>query len=336
MKINRESFLQKLLLVEPGISTKETIQQSSCVVFLKGRLYTLSQETACSIPSELPSDWEFAIRAEKLIALLKSMKDEEIELNYSKTLNIKGQGKARLNTEERILLPVSEVELPKKDDWQELHEDFAEAVDLVCKCTKRRSEFQKECIHITKSWLESSDNMKMIRYSVPTFIRKSVLVRGESIKVIVQLGMTKAAETSNWLHFKNPTGLRLSVRQFGLEEYPRLEDFLKMRGKRVTFPKGLVDAATRAAIFCEDGNSLKVSISEERLLVEGRSVQGEYLESRKVKYVGAPLAFWIPAKLISELVKEHSNAEVTDYTIRVDGGKYVYCASLMKEDSNER
>ena len=53
MKIDREEFLKQLESVLPGYSTKEVIEQSSCFVFKKGRVYTYNDEIACSQTTSL-------------------------------------------------------------------------------------------------------------------------------------------------------------------------------------------------------------------------------------------------------------------------------------------
>ncbi len=333
MLIQRKDFLQNLLMVSPGLSKKEVLQQSGCIVFRKGRMYTLSQEIACSLPSGLAPEVECAVRAENLIELLKRLPEDELELTHEvKTLNIKGKGrKAKITLEAEILLPIDEVELPKKDSWQPLHENFAEAVDLVQRCTRKKDNFTFESIHICSTYMEAGDDIRRIamRYTVPTFIEKECLVRGETIKCIVQLGMTKGTETDSWLHFHNPIGLRLSIRKFSMEPYPSMDQLLAIRGKRVVFPKGLQEAAERAGLFTEDGDAVKISVSDDKLVIEGKNVTGEYREGSKLKYKGDPISFYIPAKLIQEIAKDHSECEITSCSLRAEGSQFVYCSSLM-------
>ena len=46
--INRELFLEQLESVQPGLSTREIIEQSSCYVFRGGEVITFNDEIACS------------------------------------------------------------------------------------------------------------------------------------------------------------------------------------------------------------------------------------------------------------------------------------------------
>ena len=334
MKVNRKDLLRKLLCVEPGISKKETIHQSSCVVLRRGRFYSLSTEIACSITSGLPTDIEGAVRAEKLIAMLESYPDDEIDLDIqAKTLSLKGtRRRTNFPMEDVVLLPVSEVELPDAKNWQKLHLDYSEAVSLVHRCTTKNSKpedgFIKTCVHIHPEFLEASDAKRFIRFPLPNFVQKPLLMRGETIKVMCQLGMTKGQETESWLHFRNPMGLRLSLRKITLEGYPDFSPFLEIRGKKVKFPKGLAEVAMRAGILEDEQGDIKLSLTKEKILVNGKSVLGEHEEECATKYLGEPISFMIEPKLIGELIDQGSETRVSDTCLRVDGDKFVYLTSL--------
>lgn len=330
MKLQRVDLLKRLLAVSPGLTPQDTTSQSSCVVFRKGRLYTLNREIACSITSNMDEACEGAIAARKLIDLLKKLPEDDIQLEVQKDkLIIKGPRKvSKLTLEAEIKMPFGSVELPKV--WIPINGDFAQAVDLVFRCTRKKSpDFAKTCVHIHPKHLEASDNTKMARWTMPTFVQKSVLVRGTTIKAMVPLGMTKACETQNWLHFRNPFGLRVSLRKFPVENYPKLDQFLTIRGQRVTFPKGLADAADRAGIVLDDTDgSVKVSISEDKAVVSGFGMAGEISEEKGIEYSGPAMTFLIPPKLIAELVEQQTSCEVSDVCLRVAGEHYIYLTSL--------
>lgn len=324
--------MQRLLCVQPGISAVEVLQQSSCVILRKGRFYTLSQEIACSIKSGLDDTLDGAVHARKFIEILQKLPDDELDLAVEDgILKVRGERKRlELPLESEVVLPVSEVEVPK--EWQKLNPDFCQAVSLVVGCTQKgvKADFIKQCVHVHPQWLEASDNVQMMRYLVNTPVSKSVLVRGETIKTIVQLGMTHGAETENWLHFYSPMKLRLSVRKFGLEKYPPLEKFLELRGRRVTLPRGLEKVTERAAVFRDETDNVLVALKDDTLTMRGVADDGVYHEECSLKYSGQPISFVINHKLVGETLKKSENWELTDVSIRVDGGKYVYVSSLEK------
>ena len=333
MKINRKDLLNALQMVESGISRTDTILQSSCVVMRRGWFYTLSREIACAMSSGLPIEIDAAIKADKLIDVLRKIKDEEVFVTGSiESLSIKGSGRSKLTLEADVTLPVDMVERPAKTAWQKLAPDFAEAVDLAVQCTRRKDDrWIKTCVHITSDWIEASDDNKMIRYPIKTFVTDPILVRGTSIKTIIDLGMTVGAETEYWLHFRNPLGLRVSVQKFPEESYPDLSLFAAIRGRRIVFPKTLSSSAEIAEVFTDEEKGIKISLAKRSLVVYSRNSDGEYEEAMDIEYEGDSFNFQIPPKLIAELVSKFTECEITESTIRVDGKKFVYVAALGVE-----
>jgi hypothetical protein len=330
VKVNRKDLLNKLLMVEVGLSKGKSITQSSCVVIRKGRFYTLCQEIACAVASGLPSSMECAIQPDKLMALLKQVDHEEldVELVPSKSLNFQANGsKLKIPLEGEILLPVGEVELPKK--WEVLDAAFEEAVDLAHRCTSKGDDsFTKQCVHIHPEWVEASDNLRFLRYPITNFVQKPTLVRGTSIKAIVGLGMTKCAETDGWLHFGNPVGLRVSVRKLVLEYYPNLTPCLSIKGRKAVFPKSLKDTAKRAGIFAEECVRVTVS-SKKGVTVEGLSDEaGHYLEDKEANYTGPNITFLIPPKVLSELIEKSGEVEISDSNLKVESDRFTYMSAL--------
>jgi hypothetical protein len=332
MKVERADLLSKLLCVEPGLATKETIQQSSCVVFRRGRFYTLSQEIACSILSGLPKEWDGACKVEKVISFLKEVKGDELNVEIKdKVLVLKLDRKTvKVPLESEVLLPVDEVDKYSKEDWKSLPEGFLEAVDLTRQCVKAGGEFAKECIHLTREYMEGCDARCMTRYPlICSFLKDPILVRGASLKEIIQVEMTKGAQTLNWLHFWNPAGLRMSVRKYLVEFYPPLDEYLNMRGKKVDFPKDLGDSTKLASIFTEKDGDLVVTMTTNTIQVQGSSRKhGEFTEEIECKWRGPKVRFAIPGKVLQDLSKKYTSCELTECSLRVQADKYVYVAGL--------
>jgi hypothetical protein len=174
----------------------------------------------------------------------------------------------------------------------------------------------------------------MAKWDVKTPVKESILVRGTTLKVIVHLGMTKGSETENFIHFKNPFGLRVSLKKWPVQHYSDLAEFFKTRGEKISFPKALADAADRAGLMLDDTDgSIKVSISEEGGTVFGNGMAGEWTEEERVLYEGPPMTFLIPPKLIAELVDvdSHTGCEVSEVALRVSNEHYTYLSSLEVE-----
>ena len=216
-KVNREKFLHQLESVQPGVSSREILEQSSCLIFKDGRVTSFNDEVSCSSPSSLPKSITGAVRSEPLLAIVQKLGEEEIEVSCTtEELLITGKRKqigCRLEAE--IVLPIDVVEKPEK--WIKLHEDFADAVAIVEKCAAKDESQKTGFVHIHPKWLEACDYFQLARWPMVMGIKKAFLVRQSSIRHVASLGMTDFAETESWVHFRNAGGLIFSCRRHAEE-----------------------------------------------------------------------------------------------------------------------
>ncbi len=334
-RVNREQFLTELESVRPGLSVREILEQSSCYVFKAGKVMTYNDEVACSSPTMLGKDLQGAVQADPLLAVLRKLQEDEIEVEAGDgELLIRGKGRrAGIVMEKEILLPIDVVEKP--DTWQKLHPDFSEAIGIVSQCSsKDESRFSLTCVHITPKWVEACDNFQLARWRLKTGVEKPTLVRHSAIKHIVSLGMTELAETDSWIHFRASSGLTLSCRRY-IEDFPDLTDILKLDAdaKPMSMPKGLGEAADKAQIFSSENteaNHVLVELQAGKLRVRGQGVSGWYTETKKLKYDGESMSFLISPQLLMDLVKRHNECQIAPERLKVQGDKYVYVSCLSK------
>ena len=329
MRINRSELLNSLESVQPGLTMRDVVEQSSCFAFQDGMVMTFNDEIACRRSSPLKING--AVQAIPLLAILRKLPEEEIDVELQgDELVIRGKGrKAGINTQAEVALPIEKVE--EADDWQPLHEDFSDAIGVVQQCVdKDQSNYAGSCIHIHPKYIEACDNSQAIRYKIRTKVKEPMLVRGASIKHMAGLGMTEFCETETWIHFRNPDGLIFSCRRDN-QGYESLDETLACEGEPLTLPKGLADAAERAEVYSSenaDENEVTVEISPKRLRVIGDGVSGWYTENKKIKYKGPPISFRIGPKLLVELVKRYNDCFIAPDRLKVDSAKFVYVVAL--------
>ena len=333
--VNREVLIQTLEFVQPGLSPKEIIEQSSCFAFKDGIVMTFNDEVACTAETELK--FTGAVQASPLLALLHKIPDTEIELEQTgEELRIYGKRRsAGIRMEAEVTLPVEHVERPT--DWKDLPEDFIEALKLAQQCVgSDESKFWTTCVHIHPKWVEACDDAQLIRYKLKTGVDNPVLVRGKSVKHVLDLGITEISESETWVHFRNPGGLVLSCRRH-LEEYNDLGQFLKFSGEQLTLPKGLIEAAETASIFSSehgDEDLVTVLLKPGKLRIYGQGVSGWYKEFKSIKYSGKTLEFMIGPTLLADIVRRMNECEVTESYLKVNGPKWIYVSALNKAKNN--
>ncbi len=344
--VNREEFLHTLESVQPGLSSREIIEQSSCFAFLDGKVVTYNDEIACSHACDVGIVG--AVKAEPLLAVLRKLSEDEITITQKNEEGKKGkilsselliEGKRRkagIRCEYEVLLPADKVEAPGK--WEPLPEDFADAIALVVNSAGTdQQDFKMTCVHLHPKWVEASDNFQVTRYRMKTGVAEAMLVRASSLKHVPALGMTKFSVSDAWIHFKNPAGLVLSCRRYAeTDDYPDMKPVLDCEGSQpITLPKGLGDAADRASVFSaetSDENQVRVELRPGKLRIRGTGATGWFQEVKKVKYQGEPMAFNIDPKLLQEVTKKYSSAEITEGKLKVDGGKWQYVTCLSNPD----
>jgi len=336
VKINRQQWLKQLEAVEPGLASREIIEQSSCFVFNDGKVQTFNDEVA--VTADCPVEITGAVPADPLLKLLRKLKEEELEVEVTDgELQVKGKGRrAGIRMEEKVVLPVEVVEDVGK--WKKLPDGFLDALKVVIQVVGRdESMFACTCVHIHPEWLEGSDNYQVLRYPLETGVGGSTLVRRDALRHVIGLGVTKFSETDSWVHFKNKQGVVISCRRYA-EGYPDIGSVLDVSGESVTLPKGIEGIVDKAQVFSSESkiesDSLTVRLRKGKIEIEGRGPDGWYAERGEVEYDGRSMQFTIAPKLLLEVVKRGCKCEVTSGRLKIDGGKwsYVTCLGVVAEE----
>lgn len=333
--VKREEFLHQLESVQPGIAPRETIEQSSCVVFQGGQMMTFNEEIACSYATEL--EFEGAVAAKPLIDILRKYTEETVELLVTESeLQVRGgRRRSGVRLEAEIALPIDAVERP--EEWRKLPEGFAAAVARIQPCAgKDDANFNLTCVHIHPKWVEACDNFQISRVQMKTGFKESTLVRRESIRYMTDLGMTEISETPTWLHFRNPQGLVLSCRRYA-EDYPDLTPMLKVEGTTVALPKGLKEASEAAEIFSAenvDSNQVQITLRPGKVKIRGQGVSGWHEQVMKADYQGDPLAFLISPTVLMDIVRTHNDCIISADRLKVEDGKFSYISCLSTPSEN--
>jgi hypothetical protein len=225
------------------------------------------------------------VKAKPFLDILTKLAEDEVDVGCADgEIRVKGKGRrAGVTMDADVLLPVEAVEKP--GDWKALPDDFCQAISLVYGCASlEESRFVLTCVHFSASFVEACDGFQLARFPFLTGFENSTLVRAESMRRVIGMDMKEMSETQSWLHFRNSSGLEVSVRRY-LDEYPNLEKFLDSAGLTpFTMPGGLEEAVQKAEVFSQDGasgNYVLVDLRDSCMLLEGRSVVGWFQEKTK-------------------------------------------------------
>ena len=330
MKINRQNLLDKLERVSYGLSSRNVIEQSECFVFSKKRIITFNDELFCSCVLDM--DIEGAVRSKLLMGLLGKMVEEEIDIVVKgDKLVLKGnQKQAEIVLEKDIVLSIGEIEKP--DSWETLPEKFVEICKMVGSCVSSdESKFTLTCVHMMPEYIEAGNDFQIIRYFVSSGI-DNLLVGGSSLLSICSTQPTKYSVTNNLIHFKTDKKVQISCRN-NRDEFPNLDDYLKVKGKKVKVSKSVVEAAGRAGIFSsdmKDDGFVEVFLSDGKMKLRGQNSGGIYTEELKAEYEGNPIKFLVKPQLLGDLFQK-SNEWIVSDKLQVRTKDFVFCTSITRD-----
>lgn len=333
-RIDRQQLLHTLDLLKPGLSAKGLIDQSDCYVFRKGKALTFNGEVCCRTACDL-GGFEGAVKGGPLAAVLAKMSDDTLEVEPGDgTVRFHGRRKKlEVTAEAEVRLPVAAVDRP--GEWKRLPEEFVDALRLVQDCAgSDESRYVTTCVHLTPKWLEATNNNQAARYRTALPVTGPMLVRKDAVKHVLDVGVTELAESANWLHFRNPAGLVLSVRRRA-DPYVNLTPHLKPAagGAAVVLPKGLKLILDCAAVFSgedKERDEVTVGLKPGKVRLTGRGASGSYSEWTKVGYDGPPLEFAAAPDLLKQLVDRFDGCVVTEDRLRIEGGSFVYVSALAR------
>jgi DNA polymerase III sliding clamp (beta) subunit (PCNA family) len=334
-RVNRAEFLSVLESVSAGLSPRETIPQSTCLVFKDGKVWTFNDEIACSRDIDL--GFNGAVRAKHIMELLARIPEDEIDLEEAADeIKIRGhRKKGGVRMEQEILLPIEAIDVPL--EWKELPEDFSDAINIVHSCASAdQAQFVLTCVHIHPEYVEACDASQIARFPMDTGVEKSILVRARSLKRLISYDMTEVSETSNWIHFRNADGLVISCRRY-LEDYRDLSEFLETSDSSpIVLPGGLEDILSRTSVFSvenADGDAVFVDLKQNMIVIGSNGASGWWKEAQEVAFDGEPIEFMISPKLLIEITKRASECRVSPGKLCVDAGKfkYVTCTGVKEE-----
>lgn len=341
LTIKRTDLLLRLQQVQAGTTSNPIIEQSSCFVFRKGYVFAYNGEVACRMPSGLDLEIMGAVQAKPMVDVLSKEADDDIMVSQAKgSIHITGRGwKSQFSLEADITLPFGTVDKPK--EWKELPTEFSEAMELVEGCTNLEGDnFAMSCIHVTAKWVEACSDLQVARFTLDTPIKQATLVKKQSIKGMLGLGMTHFSESEKFLHFRNATKLIYSCRRYAegfVEDYPDMGSVFAIKGKRITLPTGMGKAVESGQAFTDEHSDkakklLILTLDAGRAVIAAVGVSGMYMRRMKLKYTGPKVMFSIPPRLLKEVTEKYNEGQLSGDKLIINGGRFTYVSCLGAVD----
>jgi len=332
--IQRQALLTRLQEIAPGLAPRETIAQSSCVVFDGPLMYAFNGEVFARTKNVVP-DVRGAVVGKLLIDGLDKMPDADINVTTGPGSILVTAGRKKLSVvmEAEIVLQTADVETPAETDWQPVPPRFSDAVQTVSKCAASKSDdYAATCIHLTKTYMEACDNTQAARWAMPIPLRKeSCLVPRSALRAIIGLGMMSMAETRSWLHFRNSNGVVIScVKQN--EEYPSLDKPFEEAGRACTLSgvSAAIGLAKAVAQSNPDDVNIRVDLKDNKCRVSATSPLGSFSDVVDCKYTDEPVSFYMDPDIMEAACGVSQSGIVTSTVLRLNGDGFAYICILAE------
>lgn len=329
--MNRAQLIKTIQRIMPGTdSSGSSIGQSECIVFKEGMAYSFNDQIA--IRAEVDVPFEGAVEASKLLLALQTQSGDEVKVGMKddKVIIKGGKRQAKLALNQKIELPISIIEQPRK--WREVSDDFVEAIGTAARTAGRdENKYTLTCVHIAPDRIEATDNIQLLRWPTATGVRKSTLISGRTAIILQKYNVVESGLTDQWIHFRDDSGLVYSVRTHD-DEYPEMDAYYAVEGSPVVFPPDIGEVASRASSFLESAkeDGIMVQLEEGRMFVAGEGATAVYEERARVDYDGPAIAFHINPGICQKLSKEATETIISADRIKVITEKYEYVAMLQK------
>jgi hypothetical protein len=277
-----------------------------------------------------------AIPHKEILNLLNKTKDDEITIEPKETeLMIKGKKfRSGITLIREIAVPTDFLTIDVK--FKKLPADFLVGLGIcIFSCAKDNI---LSNIHCNEYTIESCDNYRATRYKTRTKISDDLLVPVAAARHLIKNEVTMYGKADGWLHFKDKKGLIFSCR-VPKDRYLPLDDFMKIRGIKVTMPSVLSEIIDRSEVFSlhESGHELiDVIISGNKVIVGSRNDQGWIKETAMIKGERAEkMKFSINPKILKEILAITNRAILgpTSILFKAKGFDHIVLLILEKEQS---
>ena len=333
--MKKQDLITALETVKPGLANKENLEQSTSFAFIDGRVFTYNDEISISHPVE-GLDITGAIKAEELYAILKKLKQEEIDITVTDTEILLKAGKVKVGLvlQSEITLPLTEVGEIKR--WKTLREGFLKAMQLAMfSCSTQDSTPKLTCVHVNHEIIEGSDGFRLHRTTLPEPVPvETFLIPAASVATVLKFAPNKITLTPGWVHFKSDTtGAILSCRTFA-DKYPDTSNIITVKkGKNITFPKTIANILDRASVFGKHGTS--VTDEEVHVVLEGNRIKisadndvGHITEEANISYEGNKIEFNIMPSLLKGILKDITTCVYTGKILKFEGEGWIFITLL--------
>lgn len=298
MLVNRQELLDVLIMVRPGLSKKDIVEQATHFIFTGESIVTYNDDICVSHP--YITNFKISIKAQDLYKVLSDLNIEEVDLSVKDSILYMKGGKTRSGLQGLIggdvvgMLDI--LGLEKERDWNLLPTDFIDGLFLCMFSASRIVGSPLNSVNINGNLLQSTDNYRISRYELNahTDINLSLPIR--AVQELISFPITYYYKTDSWVYFKTEQGAIFCCRYI-VNTFPDTTGFFDLSGASLSFPdsiKNAIDEISAMAV-AEIDYMRKIDIRIENNTITCRAEKDRGWIEKDVDFIysGSPLVFSI-------------------------------------------
>jgi DNA polymerase III sliding clamp (beta) subunit (PCNA family) len=317
-KLNRQSFIDALSKVKPGLANKEIVEQSTHFIFDNDKVWTYNDQI--TIMQNFQSGLKGAVKADNFFKLLNKIPDEEISMSSEEgKIKISGKKiKANIKIDPDIKIQPIPVAGINDKRWEDLPENFGEAIAFSAFSASRNMiRPELTCLYVTGEYVIGCDTFRGTKYKLKSEMKQTFLLPATAAIDLAKYNPYKVlVDEAGWLHFVNRESTTFSCRTYDIEYPEQIWKFFEVEGEEIILPEGFIDAVSRAEVLLTADFDLDrivtLAIGDNQVICSSEGNYGDFEETADIKYDGEKLEIKVHPILLGEILKHLATVIVGD------------------------
>jgi len=353
--INRQSLLDALTKVRPGVANKEIVETSVNFSFNGKEIFTNNDEI--SVAQKFDSGINGSIKATEFYNLISKIPSDEIIIcqegtNLILNATIKSTNKegkeisdsleAKIKMTENII-DRKGIDPPAKNSkkWNPLPEEFTKAATFcIFSASKNMVKPELTCIWFTQDdegpVAISCDGYRgtMYYFKETEKIEVPFLVPANVAKYLPIYNPIRYLLTDSWLHFMNNEDTILSCRVVATEYPEQIWGFFDVEGDEFALPEGFGEVIQRTETIVteefEQDRFLTLTLRKGEIECKGQGTLGTIEEKRPINYDGDEKQILVHPRLLLDILKHHSVMQIGE-RLKFQSDDFEHCVCMPEK-----
>jgi len=354
MELQLKEFSAALGLLKPAIDKNSKMEFAKCFMFYPDKVMAYGNEMLISIKN--PYEVKGMVKADALLAFLKKIKGEKVELGVADgdltvTLGKEKAGFRLVDLPEYGFTGIFDGYEKAKKKAKAIPEGLVEAMKLAAFCTAPNSNYPNyRSVYVKDGYVNTTDGYRIYRNALETAAGlPEFLLPANTCKVleseIVSEILVSGEENANFIYFTGEDYfLAAELPDSLINTYPDVEGVMRqfLKGDSVktvdmSLPDGLFEALEKAKSFLTDtidilDQQVDIEIKKGRILVKGQGLDSWYKGSVSVKdYTGPDLVFSANPHFMADILPNVNRLTVSERGLCFSGEKFDYCFARKEQ-----